>query len=337
MKLSIGIITYNHERFIGEAIQSVLSQNVNFDYEIVIGEDRSTDETRAVVQEFQRRHPDKIKLLLRDANLGMMRNFAETVAACRGHYLAFLEGDDYWTAKDKLQKQVDYLDAHADRAICCSRVRSLYEGGMENFDTRWDVFPLCPAGPYTVEDLLKGNFVATCTAVLRREFIERFPKWFFKMKVGDWPLWAMVARHGKIELMDDIMAAYRVHPGGAWSSLPHIAKLGEAARMLRALDKELGYRYSKTIREFIAPAYLELAMTARLRGRRVETVRHLVNGIRNGALRLPIGLPTFGGGGPRTGPRLLGGLAAYALVGSSYKMFSRANSKTRAEAKRERL
>jgi glycosyltransferase involved in cell wall biosynthesis len=311
MKLSVTIITYNHERYISQAIDSILAQRVNFDYEIVIGEDCSTDRTRAVIMDFQRRYPDRIVTLLRDRNIGVMRNFAGTIEACRGQYVAFLEGDDYWTATDKLQKQVDFLDAHLDFAICCHRVQSLYEAGSENFDVKFKVFPPRPAGLYTIEDLLRGNFVMTCSTVLRRELISPFPKWFFEMKLGDWGLCAMVARHGKIELMDETMATYRVHPGCTWSSLPETTRLRESARMLRALDKELRYQYTDAILEAVAAPYLQLAIAARLKGRRAETGHHLLNCVRNGGLRLPGTARTFIG------------LATYMIIGPGYKMFSR--------------
>src|ERR1700683_2854968 len=119
MKVSVLIVTYNQECYIGQAIESVLAQKVNFDYEIIIGDDCSTDGTRSLITEFQRLRPDRIKAILRDRNIGANRNVAGVAAASRGQYAAFLEGDDYWTATDKLQKQVDFLDAHPDRSICC--------------------------------------------------------------------------------------------------------------------------------------------------------------------------------------------------------------------------
>jgi glycosyltransferase involved in cell wall biosynthesis len=314
MKLSVAMITYNHERFIGQAIESILSQNVNFEYEIVIGEDCSTDGTRAVVNEFHRRNPDRIRPLLWDRNVGILRNLVATIEACRGQYVAFLEGDDYWIATDKLQKQVDFLDAHPDRAICCGRARALYELDTQNPDYEWGVFPSMPAGPYTVEDILKGNFVMTCTAMLRRKFIPSFPKWIFKMKLGDWPLCGMVARYGRIELMDEITAAYRVHQGGTWSSLTRTTRLGEAARMLRALDKELEYQYTDLIRETITSPYIGLALTSRSNGRRIETAKHVINFIRNGGWRRP-GSAQF-----------IASMITYGLIGSWYKIFSREKS-----------
>ena len=216
MKLSVAMITYNQERFIGQAIESVLAQKVNFDYEIVIGEDCSTDGTRAIVTDFSRRYPGRIVPLLRERNLGGPHNFLGTLAACRGQYLALLEGDDYWTSVDKVQRQVDFLDAYPDRALCCHRVKFLYETGSAPID----FYPLLAAGPYTIQDLLRVNFVVTCSSMLRRELIDHLPRWLFETYLGDWPLYAIIASHGKIELMDEIMATYRVHSGGVWSSLP---------------------------------------------------------------------------------------------------------------------
>lgn len=310
MKLSVAIITYNHERFIAQAIESVLAQKVNFSYEIVIGDDCSTDGTRAVIVGLQKRYPERVVAVLREQNIGAMRNFAKTIGACKGQYLALLEGDDYWLSADKLQKQVDFLDSHPDRALCCHRVKTLNETGSAEFE----IFPPRPAGPYTIEDLLKGNFMMTCSTVLRRELIDPIPGWFFKMKLGDWPLFAMVATHGRIELMDEVMAAYRVHPGSTWSVLPSLTRLHEGARMLRALDEQLGFQYTKTIRQTITRSYLDLAIAARSNGKRTETAKHLASYLRSGGLRFP------------ADRRLLAGLAAYTLIGSGYKIFSRAKT-----------
>jgi glycosyltransferase involved in cell wall biosynthesis len=313
MKLSVMIITYNHERFIAQAINSVLAQKVTFDYEVVIGEDSSTDGTRDIVADFQGRYPDRIVPLLRNENIGMMRNLETTLATCRGQYVALLEGDDYWTCDRKLQRQVDFLDAHNEAAMCCHRVRFVNETGIETLDA----FPALPAGAYTVEDILKENFIMTCSTVLRRKLIGPLPHWFSTMKLGDWPLFALVARHGNIELMNEIMAHYRVHSGGTWSSLSELTRRREGARMLKALDKYLGFRYTNTIRNTIARPYLELAMTSRLNGHRVGTAKHLLTFLRHGGWHLP---------GSR---RTLAGLAAYALTGSWYKVFSRAKFKER--------
>ncbi|MGA9885466.1 MAG: glycosyltransferase [Candidatus Acidiferrales bacterium] len=212
MKLSVVMITYNHERFIAQAMESALAQKVNFPYEIVIGEDCSTDGTRGIVVDFALRYPERIRPLLRIRNLGMNRNFAEPIAAYRGEYVAFLEGDDYWMSDNKLQRQVDFLDAHSHCAICCTRVQVI-----DNIGDAESMAPMRPARTYTIDNLMETDFVIIRSTVLRRGLIEPLPHWRVKVKQGDYPLWVMVARHGKIEQLEDMMAAYRVHRGGTWS------------------------------------------------------------------------------------------------------------------------
>src|SRR5918994_3606750 len=104
MKVSALIITYDHERYIADAIDGALRQETNFDYEIVISEDCSTDETRAIVREYAADHP-RIRARYSPRNLGAAQNFVHGYRACRGEYIAVLEGDDYWTSPKKLQKQ----------------------------------------------------------------------------------------------------------------------------------------------------------------------------------------------------------------------------------------
>jgi len=282
MKLSVMMITYNHERFIAQALESILAQRVNFDYEIVVGEDCSTDRTRDILMDFHRRYPDRIVPLLRDQNLGIMHNFEATLGACRGRYLALLEGDDYWTSEDKLQRQTDFLDAHSDYAICCHRAQIVQETGVNEEA----VFPSLPAGPYTLEDLLKGNFIMTCTVLYRRDSGGKIPGWFREMKLGDWPLMVLAARSGKIRLMDEIMAAYRMHTGGTWTSRTPSGRLQESIKMLHALDRELGFRYSDTIRRTIAGFYFDSATISRRDGKRFETAKHLLGCLCSGGWKL---------------------------------------------------
>src|SRR6476619_5802800 len=110
--------TYNHERYIAQAVESALSQRATFPIEIVIGEDCSTDRTPEILRGLAEQHPDTIRLKLGERNIGGKANFLATIGRCRGQYVAMLEGDDYWTCADKLQRQIDALDAHSEWAIC---------------------------------------------------------------------------------------------------------------------------------------------------------------------------------------------------------------------------
>ncbi|MGA9390313.1 MAG: glycosyltransferase [Candidatus Sulfotelmatobacter sp.] len=282
MKISVMMITYNHERFIAQAIESVLAQRVDFDYEIVIGEDCSTDGTRAVIMGFHRCFPDRIVPIMRDQNIGAMRNFESTLLACRGQYLALLDGDDYWTSGEKLDRQVKFLDTHPDFSMCCHRVQFLDETGV----AKSDVVPSRPAGRYSIEDLLRENFVMTSSVVLRRHLVPALPPWFRTIKLADWPMFALAARHGTIELMDEVMAVYRVHAGSSWSTLPATTLLHETSRMLETLDRQLGFQYTRTIRRTIAQWYFDIARQTRHDGNWTETGKHLVNFIRKGGCQL---------------------------------------------------
>jgi glycosyltransferase involved in cell wall biosynthesis len=308
MKLSVAMITYNHERFIRQAVESVLAQKVNFDFEVVIGEDCSTDNSRAIVTELQQQYPERIVALMRPRNLGAMRNLQETLAACKGQYIALLEGDDYWTCEDKLQRQVESLDSHPECAISCHRVRVINEMSPGNTT----VFPSNSAGTYSIDDLLCGNFIMTCSAVCRWGSMGRLPDWFLSLSLADWPMFALLAREGMIELMDDIMADYRVHSGGIWSSRSESSRLQEAIRALHFLGPELGARHSHAVREMAARCYLRWGEIAQSMGNRAETGMCLVNCLRYGGAKLPGSRPQ------------LKGFAWYVLLGTWHPVLARA-------------
>src|SRR6476659_1088354 len=111
VKVSVLIVTYNHEKFIETAVRSALAQEADFEFEIVIGEDCSKDGTAAVVKKLAAEFPDRIRAVCNEKNLGLHQNYRQSYFRCRGQYIALLEGDDIWTDKRKLQKQVAYLDA----------------------------------------------------------------------------------------------------------------------------------------------------------------------------------------------------------------------------------
>jgi glycosyltransferase involved in cell wall biosynthesis len=215
MKLSVFMLAYNHEPFIEQAIQSVLAQRTAFDFELVVGEDASTDGTAAIVRRYQEAHPDKIRATLRTQNVGMHRNFVESYRACRGEYVAYLDGDDYWTAPDKLQKQVDFLDAHPGYSMCCHKVHVLLEGRGEFQDMR--VENSGGVATFEIDDLIVDNFVPSCSAVAHNRLIDAFPDWLPEIGGVDWVFHLLNARHGSIACLQEIMGVYRQHAGGVWS------------------------------------------------------------------------------------------------------------------------
>lgn len=172
--VSVGILTYNHEKYIAQAIESVLMQKVNFEYEIVIAEDCSTDRTREIVQEYQKKYPNIIRLILQPHNVGIQENSRCLRRECRGIYRANLEGDDYWVTDSKLQYQIDFLENNSDFIAIGGDFRCINDEG-KNCNFPWgDIkFTYCQDEEYTKEHLKKWLlFAHTSTMCFRNIFYE---------------------------------------------------------------------------------------------------------------------------------------------------------------------
>jgi len=246
MKVSVLMITYNHEHFIAQALDSVLMQEVEFPYEIVVGEDCSTDATRSILLEYQKLYPDIIRLLLPEKNIGMIPNFINTFKACNGEYIALLEGDDYWISDQKLQKQIDFLESHPSCTICFNPTLVFYDDESAS----QHVFPAQAEGFYTIVDLLQDNFMHTCS-VMCRNIIKEFPPWFYDSVVGDYPLHLLNAGCGDIGCINEVMSAYRIHSSGVWSmQFEKNFKRNIIARidLYRNVDEFYGKKFRKVIR-----------------------------------------------------------------------------------------
>ncbi len=211
--LSICCITYNHEKFIAKAIESFLEQKVIFDFEIIISDDASGDKTNEIVEQFQKSYPNKIKYYRQEKNIGMLPNFQLALEACSGKYIALCEGDDYWIDKNKLQKQVDFLEANPDYSTCFHRVYLLEEGKELILS---DLNKSDKEETYTIKDLAQQNIIHTPSVVFRNGLIKQFPAWFSKSPVGDYVLHLLNAKHGLIKYFPHPMAVYRMNSGG-WS------------------------------------------------------------------------------------------------------------------------
>ena len=204
--VSICIITYNHEKFIASAIESVLMQKTTFDFEIVLGEDYSTDRTREICIEYKKKFGDKIKLLLNDKNLGVIPNFVKTLSACTGKYVALCEGDDYWTDPFKLQKQIDFLESNSAYSLCFHDAVVLWDDKShqpEYFCTNDQ------KATATIYDVINKWFVPTASMVFRAELIKPLPEWFQDIYNGDYALDMLLANKGPIGYLKDVMSVYR--------------------------------------------------------------------------------------------------------------------------------
>ena len=213
-KVSVMMITYNHERFIEQAIVSAATQQTTFDFEIVVGEDCSTDDTRKIVCQLAEKYPSVIRPILHESNVGAANNFSAVFHSCRGKYVAVLEGDDYWTDAGKLQKQVNILDADTSAVIChhnAIRVTPDSPRGIE----AWS--PGTKKERLQLIELLAQNELISCTTMFRNGIVKSLPDWFLRSPVSDWPLQLLLTQHGDALYLDEIMSVYRIHEG-SWSA-----------------------------------------------------------------------------------------------------------------------
>jgi glycosyltransferase involved in cell wall biosynthesis len=223
-RLTVLLTTYNHERFVEQALQSVVDQTTTFQFEVVVLEDCSTDNTRAIVQAFAADHRDVVRLALAESNENSNRLFAEQWAACGSEYVAMLDGDDYWTSPDKLQRQVELLDSAPDLAFCFHDVRIVSDGDEASAEAEDRLFVNMNPSAITAETLWSRCFVPGSSPVLRRALIPELPAWWVSgsdaggAPHGDWALMLLFAQHGGIGYIDEPLGVYRIHGGGVWSS-----------------------------------------------------------------------------------------------------------------------
>jgi len=229
MKLSVAVITYNHEKYIEQTLDGIFKQKVDFDFEVIIGEDNSTDKTAEIIKKYENLYPGKLIAKYRRPNLGAMPNFTDVIRSCKGEYIALCEGDDYWTDDLKLQKQIDFLDKNKDYAICCHEYKKYTEGKNTFEDSNYSSVPETT----TIKDLAKWCYVATNTAVIRNDFT--LPDWFSSLPIGDWPLFLFLTKDKKIMKMNEQMSVYRIHPGGLWTSADEVKRQNINIKILNSI------------------------------------------------------------------------------------------------------
>ena len=212
--VSVLMITYNHERYIAQAIEGVLNQQTQYSCELVIGEDCSTDRTREIVLDYQRRYPHIIRVITSNANVGMHQNFYRTAMACSGEYVAMCEGDDWWHDPAKLQTQVSYLRQYPDVCLLAADAYRASDDGTIQSEVR-DCKHRTAITYASFDDLMLGRQVIfTPTAVFKRlellEILTSTPELTsFSYPMIDVQLWFELSRRGKVVIMTARLATYR--------------------------------------------------------------------------------------------------------------------------------
>ena len=208
---SVVIITYNQQEFISQAIESVLAQKVDSPYEIIIGEDMGSDNTRAICEKYAAKY-DYIHVLPRTKNLGIAGNWCDCVQHAQGKYIFMLDGDDYWTDPNKMQIQVDFMELHPECVICHTDVQilSMHSGKLNGSRKHGTI----PEGMIQKDVLAGREQMTSSTMCLRTELVKKYIP--FDMFVNedfpceDWPAILVLSAYGEIRYLPVVTTVYRV-------------------------------------------------------------------------------------------------------------------------------
>lgn len=280
-KISVALITYNHERYIAQCLDSILTQKGTFDLEVIIADDYSTDKTGQIVQDYQEKYPDKVVVLPTTANIGMARNAKRCLGACSGDYIVFCDGDDYLTDTYKLQKQLEFLESHSDYALCFNAVMLYFED--ENRYAPHSGQLLLKKNTLTTADIIENNCIGSaCSCMHRASIVRKLPEGIFDNLFGDWMFNMACGRLGKIGFIRDWMTVYRIHAKGDWSGMSNIDR---CKRLLAAIDSYnhfFSYEYAKQFRKLKASLNQSLAHTSNQHGTIIKKCGNLlIRAIRN--------------------------------------------------------
>ncbi|GAB2531000.1 glycosyltransferase family 2 protein [Rufibacter soli] len=276
--VSVSIITYNQEKFIRQAIEGVVNQKVDFNYELVIGDDCSTDGTKGIILEYCNKYPNIIKPIFhpeRNKGIPGKLNFLSTLAAAKGKYVALLDGDDYWIDPFKLKKQVEFLENNTDYVMCFHNTLVQYDDLRESHN----LHPADMKKDFNIEDIIGGYFLGPLSVVYKNNLIKNMPEWYFKLEYGDAPLFSMIAAHGKIKYFDDVMGVYRVHPGGVMQTLKDDKFKLAAIDYYKNINKHFFGKYKRILYPMISDLYYFLSESSALKGERKMSKNGIVNSI----------------------------------------------------------
>lgn len=283
IEVSVLITTYNHEKFIAQCLDSLINQKTSFKYEVVIGEDCSTDNTRKIVVEYAKKYPEIIKPILYKTNQGTKKcpgkgNFTNTFYECKGKYIVHIESDDFLIDTNKLQVQYNYLETNKEASACFHNAEVIFEDNSalpylmndENQKQRIET-----------SDFLQEKetwFMATASVMFRRKLIPKhFPNWFLNCKSGDIPLYCMLSDKGYIGYIPKIMSVYRKHAAGLSMTDIHLDATFIENRifMYNSIDEYTNFKYHKLIKKILSGYYLNLADSFQYKNNSIKSIQSI--------------------------------------------------------------
>jgi glycosyltransferase involved in cell wall biosynthesis len=251
MKLSILLFCYNQEGYIQQAVESVLCQNIPFPFEIVVADDHSTDATRTLITALLEKTSVTYRMLPSDRNLGISRNYERGFAACKGDYIAVLEGDDYWTNPNRIVRLVAIMDARPDAVVVFNRKNVLYEASGATVCDEWP--HATDQTEFSTIDMIIDNPISNMsTTLLRRQALTRLDSSLYALEIDDYMLGIALSEHGVLIKVKDPMTLYRVHSKGFFSGLNKKVALDRLKHdRIPSYNAYLNYRYDSTFRHVL--------------------------------------------------------------------------------------
>lgn len=282
--VSVIVPTYNHSNYIKNCLNSILSQDIHFKMEVIIGDDCSTDDNQKVIEEVTSANKNSnilIKLLFHQENLSQGENlpgklnFLECLKEASGKYLIICEGDDFWTDNCKLRKQVEFLEQNPSSSLVHHPVNYV-DSQNKILHQKKSFNPKIGS----TSDLARHNGIITCSALFRASMLS-LPDWFKNVLTGDWAIWLLLSEQGKIHSLDDNMASYRIHPEGIWSKIDFRKGLNKRIKMVRELDAYFNNRYHNDFEENIRYLYYQALVNAKHNNEKFLTLKYFLICLKN--------------------------------------------------------
>ena len=223
-KVSVCLTAYNIEKYVAQALDSVLNQRTNFDFELIIGEDKSSDNTVGVLEDYRIRYPEKIRIISNEKNLGMMGNFIKTLESSKSKYIAVLDGDDYWTDNTKLQKQFDVMEKNDEYSLCWHDAIIVNSTGdlISSFALRFngrDYF-----NTFDLYKVVQWKVLGATSSIFFRNVISPFPDWAYNLYGTEALLFLRCGQVGILHYISEPLSAYRIHSSSMESSFTKVSK-----------------------------------------------------------------------------------------------------------------
>ncbi len=258
--VSIHCVTYNHEKYIKEALDSFLMQKTNFVFEIVVGEDKSLDKTLDIVKEYQTKYPKIIKLITSESNVGMMENYLRVMRACKGKYIAICDGDDYWTDENKLQMQIDLMKKNPECELSFHISSELYGNELKNkIGYHGDENRIFSTPEVIVGD---GNFCPSSSLVFTKRSFLYFPESFYQnAPFADYFVQICGSLEGGALYIAKDMSIYRRAHAESWSSRTHTniesqkRSFEKIVKSINEADKLLDFKFNKEFKTILSKHY----------------------------------------------------------------------------------